>query len=54
MQIDFLNTYVPNTLELSNSDVRQVRQQLSNYTELAFPDIANNPGAVIGDLIVTP
>ena len=54
MQIDFLNTYVPNTLELSNSDVRQVRQQLSNYTELAFPDIANNPGTVIGDLIVTP
>lgn len=54
MQINFLDTYTPSTLELNDQDVRSTREQLCNYTTVAFPDIANNPGTVVGDLIITP
>lgn len=54
MEIDFINTYMPSTIELDIPQVRVNRQQLSNYVSVAFPDIAHNPGTVIGDLIITP
>lgn len=54
MKIDFVETYMPSTLELNIQDVQTTRQQLSNYMEVSFPDIAHNPGTVLGDLIVTP
>lgn len=54
MDINFLETYVPSTLELSNQDVLDSRRTLQQYMTLSFPDIANSPGTVLGDLIVTP
>jgi hypothetical protein len=54
MDINFLDTYTPSTIELSTSDVLSTRNQLAQYTRIAFPNVANAPGSVIGDLIVTP
>jgi hypothetical protein len=54
MDINFLDTYTPSTIELSTSDVLSTRNQLAQYTRISFPDVANAPGSVIGDLIVTP
>ena len=54
MNIEFLNTYVPQSVELSNKDVLDSRTALQEYVSVSFPDIAHQPGTVLGDLIVTP
>lgn len=54
MDINFLETYTPSTLELDIKEVQNTRQALSQYATLSFPDVANAPGTVLGDLIITP
>lgn len=54
MEINFIDQYVPTIPELDQSEVLSTRRRLQEYCTLAFPDIANLPGTVIGDLIVTP
>lgn len=52
--IDFIDSYVPATEELSTVEVQDMRDRIVQFTNDAFPDIASAPGTVLGDLIVTP
>lgn len=54
MSVDFLNTYIPETAELSQQDILDVRSTLQDYLSVQFPDIATQPGTVLGDLVITP
>lgn len=54
MSVDFLNTYIPETAELSKQDILDVRSTLQDYLSVQFPDVATQPGTVLGDLVITP
>lgn len=54
MSVDFLNTYIPQSVELDKEDILDVRYTIQDYLTTSFPDVANQPGTVLGDLIVTP
>lgn len=54
MSVDFLNTYIPETAELSKQDILDVRSTLQDYLTVQFPDVATQPGTVLGDLVITP
>lgn len=54
MDINFIETYVPAIEELDRQTVLATRDSLQQFVNLSFPDLATQPGTVIGDLLVTP
>lgn len=54
MAIDFIQTYMPEVIELESADVYSTRERLEQYCLAAAPDVETNPNTVVGDLVVTP
>lgn len=54
MATDFISTYVPAFVELTQEEVADCRDRLATYFRTMFSDIDTSPNTVIGDLVVTP
>ena len=54
MALNFITTYMPTMLELTQEEVLDTRQRLETYSRESFPDIETEPNSVLGDLILTP
>ena len=54
MALNFITTYMPSMLELTQEEVLDVRQRLEIYARESFPDIETEPNSVLGDLLLTP
>lgn len=52
--MDFITTYMPAAVELTQEEVYSVRERLAAYCLTVAPDVETNPNSVIGDLIVSP
>ena len=52
--MDFLNIYMPSSVELTQEELYDTRSRLEQYCLSAFPDVETNPNTVLGDLLVTP
>lgn len=53
-KLNFIETYVPDYAELTQSDLYATRERLVNYLRIKFDDVDVVPNTVVGDLIVTP
>lgn len=51
---NFIDTYMPATIELDTQQVLDTRTRLENYVNDSFPELATSPDTVIGDLIISP
>ena len=54
MALNFITTYMPSILELTQEEVLDTRQRLEIYSKESFPDIETEPNSVLGDLLLTP
>lgn len=54
MEVNFVDTYVPTLDELERQQVLDMRDTVQQFVTVSFPDVASQPGTVVGDLLVTP
>lgn len=54
MSVDFINSYMPAPIELTQEALYETRRRLVNYFQSVAPDVETNPNTVLGDLIITP
>lgn len=52
--IDFITTYMPAFVELSQETIEDTRNRLEKFARTGWPELDTSPNTVLGDLILTP